>query len=145
MGPGDVGRGWPGDVGSHPVPAGSPRVEGARDGLKKRGLGSAVWDGGTREGRGAGAVGSRWTRGLSILGCSPQACGGQLEDLSLGQCFFLPPSDERLARALKHKCLYPNLYLYLSKGSWKCSHYYLCKCLILSFHPPHALGTGDIF
>lgn len=38
MGPGDVGRGWPGDVGSHPVPAGSPRVEGARDGL-----GKGVW------------------------------------------------------------------------------------------------------
>lgn len=80
------------------------------------------------------------------LGCSPwaEAHEGHLEDLSMGESFLLACSDLWLAHALKHKHLYPDLYFNLSKGSCKCSHYYLCKCLILSLHPPRALGTGDI-
>lgn len=64
--------------------------------------------------------------------------------LSAGYGFLLTHSSEGLACTLKHQHLYPGLYFYLSKGSCKCSHYYLYKRLILSLHPPQAPGTGDI-
>lgn len=73
----------PGDVGSPPVPGGS---------LKGLWMG---WEMGFRV-SGAGwryLRRQRGRRGLSSPGCCPWAPEGQLEDLSLGESFFLASSD----------------------------------------------------
>lgn len=73
-----------------------------------------------------------------VLGQKP------MKDLFMGGNVLPDFSDLRLVCALKRKHLCLDFYFYFSKGSCKCSHDYLHKCLILSLHPPNALGPGDI-
>lgn len=95
LGPGDVGRGWAGGHGQPPCVRRLPEGRGGLGWAGEWDLGSAVRDGGTREGRGAGAVASRRTQGLSSPGCGPlaEAREGQLEDLSMEESFLLASSD----------------------------------------------------